>query len=134
MKLFRYSFLFLGLLVSCGARLEPSQTYGQDGSLSSSENTVSDSKKISFCCWNTQTFFDAVCDGTEYTEFQSEEKWTKEKYSKRLDSLCEVMTTLNPDIMVLEEIESEAVVQDISNKLASTTWDKKKSWQYTCLS
>ena len=59
-------------------------------------------------------------------------KKTKEKYSKRLDSLCEVMTTLNPDIMVLEEIESEAVVQDICNKLASTSLDKKKSWQYTC--
>ena len=142
MKLFRYSFLFLkllvififaGLLFSCGGKFEPSQTYGQDGSLSSSDNTAaSDSNKITFSCWNTQTFFDAVCDGTEYTEFQSEEKWTKEKYSKRLDGLCEVMTTLNPDIMVLEEIESEAVVQDIINKLASTAWDKKKSWQYTC--
>lgn len=142
MKLFRYSFLFLwgilffistAALFSCGGKLEPSQTYGLDGSFSKSDNTTAaDLKKISLCCWNTQTFFDAVCDGTEYTEFQSEEKWTKEKYSKRLDSLCEVMTTLNPDIMVLEEIESEAVVQDICNKLASTSWDKKKSWQYTC--
>ena len=133
MKLSGYSVFFLTvfLIFSCKGNLSPSQSFGKDGSLSE-EELPAGSGNLTFCCWNAQTFFDAVCDGTEYTDFQRSEKWTKDKYSKRLDSLCEVMTTINPDIMVLEEIENEAVVQDISNRLTSGAWDKNKGWQYAC--
>ncbi len=122
--------LTLFLFISCSENFSPKSSFGKDGALGG-EELSSKSENINFCCWNTQTFFDAVNDGTEYTDFQSSEKWTEEKYSKRLDSLCEIMTTLNPDIMVLEEIENEAVVQDITNRLASS-WDKNKGWQYAC--
>ncbi len=131
MKLPGYSIFILTMLffISCSGNISPKNTFGKDG-LFEEEEAKTSSGNITFCCWNAQTFFDAVTDGTEYTDFQSSEKWTKEKYSKRLDSLCEIMTTLNPDIMVLEEIENEAVVQDITNRLSS--WDKNKSWQYAC--
>ena len=79
-----------------------------------------------------QTFFDAVTDGCEYSDFRNSSKWTKEKYIKRLDKLCEVMTLVNADVTVLEEIENEAVVQDIVNRLADGVWNKKNGWQYAC--
>ncbi|MBQ5356449.1 MAG: hypothetical protein IIU08_11325, partial [Clostridia bacterium] len=48
-------------------------------------------------------------------------------YSKRLDSLCEIMALLSSDILVLVEIENEAVVQDITNRLAGSEWNKKRT-------
>lgn len=89
-------------------------------------------QSISLVCWNVQTFFDAVTTGTEYKDFKNSERWTKEKYVKRLEKLCEVMTSLNPDIFVMEEIENEGVVQDIANTLAGGSWEHKKCWQYAC--
>ena len=87
---------------------------------------------VSLVCWNVQTFFDAVTSGCEYKDFKNSERWTKEKYMQRLNKLCEVMTSLNPDIFVMEEIENEDVVQDIANALAGGSWERKKNWQYTC--
>ena len=93
---------------------------------------VSSEKNISLVCWNVQTFFDAVVSGNEYKEFKNAAQWNKEKYTRRLDKLCDVMKTLNPDIFVMEEIENEAVVQDIANTLAGNSWEKKKNWQHVC--
>ena len=87
---------------------------------------------ISLVCWNVQTFFDAVTSGCEYKDFKNSERWTKEKYIQRLNKLCDVMTSLNPDIFVMEEIENADVVQDIANFLADGSWERKKNWQYTC--
>ena len=89
-------------------------------------------KSISLVCWNVQTFFDAVTVGTEYKDFKNSERWNKEKYLKRLNKLCDVMTSLNPDIFVMEEIENTEVVQDIANALAGSSWEHKKNWQYAC--
>ena len=89
-------------------------------------------KNLSLVCWNLQTFFDATTTGTEYKEFKSSDRWNKEKYLNRLNKLCEVMTFLNPDVFVMEEIENEAVIQDIANVLAGGSWEHKKNWQYTC--
>jgi len=119
------------LLISCNNELTPKSVFGKEDS-GQSMIRPEGSTKLSLACWNTQTFFDAVTDGTEYTDFKRQEKWTKEKYSKRLDSLCEIMTLISADVMVLEEIENEAVVQDIANRLAGASWDKKKNWQYVC--
>lgn len=98
------------------------------------EKSVSGERKISLACWNTQTFFDAEIDGTEYDDYRDFSKWSKEKYLKRLSRLCEVMTKLNTDIFVLEEIENAAVVQDIANQLAGKAWNQKNNWNYACFS
>ena len=94
--------------------------------------TAGRNRNISLVCWNVQTFFDAVTCGTEYKEFKNSERWTKEKYIQRLNKLCDVMTSLNPDIFVMEEIENAEVVHDIANALAGGSWEKKKNWQYSC--
>ena len=118
-------------LCACENQLTPEANSGKRKSGISAGG--SDGKvNISLACWNTQTFFDAVSDGCEYKDFQRPEKWNKDKYAKRLDSLCEIMTLISSDIMVLVEIENEAVVQDIANRLAGGDWDKKKQWQYVC--
>ena len=92
----------------------------------------SDRQIISLACWNAQTFFDAQIEGTEYSDYQNLAKWSKDKYLVRLSRLCEVMTSLNADIIVLEEIENAAVVQDIANQFAGGAWDNSKAWSHAC--
>ena len=131
--LINFSFLFL---CCCKNQLSPKSLFSEKEGEQEQYSDFSGAKKsrVSIACWNVQTFFDAVSDGNEYTDFKNSSKWTKEKYVKRLSKLCEVMTMLNSDIIVLEEIENEAVVQDIVNRFTEGVWDHKKSWQYACFS
>lgn len=101
------------------------------------ENSSSDSDKnsgpsISFSCWNAQTFFDSECEGTEYEDYQNLGKWSRDKYLTRLSRLCEVMSALDTDIVVLEEIENASVVQDIANQFAGNSWGSGRNWSYAC--
>ena len=87
-------------------------------------------KAVSIVNWNVQTFFDAETDGTEYDDFKSAGKWSKDKYLLRLQRLCNVMVSLNADIYVFEEIECQSVIYDISNQLAGNTWSNKAKWHF----
>lgn len=91
-------------------------------------------KPVSLVNWNVQTFFDAQTEGSEYSEFQSAGRWSKDKYLTRLTRLCNVMRSLNADIYVFEEIENEAVIYDLSNQLVGDTWNNKNKWHYACFS
>lgn len=84
--------------------------------------------------WNVQTFFDSEFEGTEYSDFQNLSKWSKDKYMSRLSRLCEVMSSINADVFVLEEIENVAVVQDIANQMTDGAWSKENGWSYACFS
>ena len=119
----------LVLFCSCKNQFVKDSAFRRSGSNS---EKADNKKNISLVCWNVQTFFDAVTTGTEYKEYTNSARWNKEKYVKRLEKLCDVMTSLNPDIFVMEEIENEAVVQDIANVLAGGAWDNKKNWRYVC--
>ena len=130
-RLFLTSVLFAFFTVFCSCQ----NHFVKDSAFRRSGDSADKSdgrRKLSLVCWNVQTFFDASTSGTEYKDFKNSERWTKEKYLQRLNKLCEVMTSLNPDIFVMEEIENEAVVQDIANTLAAGAWDNKKSWGYAC--
>lgn len=87
---------------------------------------------LSVVNWNVQTFFDAETEGSEYSEFVNSGRWSKDKYVVRLHRLCEVITSLNADVYVFEEIENESVLYDISNQLAGHSWDSSKNWNYGC--
>ena len=91
-------------------------------------------KEICVVTYNTQEFFDAVKDGCEYSEFKKSSDWGTEKYKIRLERLCTVIKSLNADIYILQEIENEAVLQDISNFLAGESWRQKDLWSYSCFS
>ena len=119
MNRFKFLVLLSGLLYFTGCSV----------SFQNSLETESTSV-ISLACWNTQTFFDAEIEGTEYAEYQNLSKWSREKYLQRLTRLTDVIKSLNADIFVLEEIENAAVVQDIANQLAGNSWDKSKNWTY----
>ena len=58
----------------------------------------------------------------------------EEMYSERVKRLCKVMATLNADIYVFEEIENEAVIQDICNGLSAHKWNSTGIWNYACFS
>ncbi len=85
-------------------------------------------KTVRIACWNTQTFFDAVDDGTEFDEFRgSKTKWDEERYRERLSRLAQSLSLIGeaagagrdrlPDIVVLCEIENERVLADLWNRL-----------------
>ncbi|MBP3743648.1 MAG: endonuclease/exonuclease/phosphatase family protein [Treponema sp.] len=105
-----------------------------NGSLSESEDSDEEEKTvgITFASWNVQTFFDAQTEGTEYDDFKKSGNWSRDKYLVRLARLCEVMTSLQADVFVLEEIENEDVVLDIANQIAGKSWNHNKKWDYAC--
>ena len=81
--------------------------------------------------WNVQTFFDARNDGGEYKEFLQSKKWGEAPYRERLSRLCGAIRALDADVFVMEEIENERVLQDISNFLAGE-WDSRKWYAHGC--
>ncbi|MBR1639324.1 MAG: endonuclease/exonuclease/phosphatase family protein [Treponema sp.] len=118
-------FLISGLFESCsGSAGIKSQAEKADVS------TEEVRQNITFASWNVQTFFDARTTGTEYDDFKKAGNWSKDKYLVRLGRLCDVLTSLNPDVIVLEEIENAEVVQDIVNQLAGKNWNRSKRWEY----
>ena len=95
---------------------------------SKGENQKKESLKV--VNWNLQTFFDANFDGNEYDEYKSAKSgWNQEKYEKRLDRLAAVIKELDADIFVMEELEKEAQIHDIANRL-SGTFDFSKLYKY----
>ena len=118
-------------LMGCSGQFVPRRVFSKQSEGQSRQTKETKAHRINLACWNVQTFFDAETAGTEYQDFKSNDKWNREKYLKRLETLCTVMTTLNPDIFVMEEIENEGVMMDISNFLAGE-WDKKKVYAYGC--
>lgn len=87
---------------------------------------------LSLATWNVQTFFDGKKDGCEYSDFMKGDNWSIEKYEVRLNRLCNVITQLDCDVIVLEELENEGIIYDISNRLAGNAWNQKKNWNYAC--
>ena len=93
-------------------------------------HTKDSTQTMSLLSWNAQTFFDGVTEGTEYREFQKSKNWSPEKYQVRLQRLAETLKTLDADVVVLQELENDAVMQDISNMMAGGSWNRKKLWPY----
>lgn len=87
--------------------------------------------KISITNWNVQTFFDGNDDGVEYSEFTgAKTKWNLEKYEARLDKLCEMIEKVDSDVFVMEELENEKIIYDISNRLSHNVWRPDKVYRY----
>jgi len=124
-------FLFaLIFFVSCGVSCNDNEKNGSSKDDGNGEN--GNSAFLSVVNWNVQTFFDAETEGDEYSEFKSSARWSRDKYIVRLQRLCQVISTLNADVFVFEEIENEGVLYDIANQLAGKSWDAKKLWTYGC--
>lgn len=71
--------------------------------------------------WNLQTFFDGIFDGNEYSDYKSPKSgWSSDKYEERLERLCSVIREMDADVIIMEELEKEAQLQDIANRLSGT--------------
>lgn len=100
--------------------------------LSCDLNSFQNSKnEITVTNWNVQTFFDGNNDGVEYSEFRkSRENWNEEFYEDRLNRLCKIIEEIDSDIFVMEELENEKILYDISNKLSHNAWRQNKMYNY----
>ncbi|MCR5252941.1 MAG: endonuclease/exonuclease/phosphatase family protein [Treponema sp.] len=121
MKRFYLGLLSCFLMFSCGL-----------GECDSESRINRKNSSFSIVNWNVQTFFDGHTEGTEYKDFKSAGKWSNDKYYTRLTRLCEVLSTLNADFYVLEEIENENIIHDISNQFAGKSWNSASNWTYSC--
>ena len=98
-----------------------------------SENS-SEKESVTVMNWNLQTFFDAEFDGNEYSEYKSAKSgWSVTKYNERLERLAAVIKELDADVVVMEELEKEAQLNDIANML-SGTFNFSKLYKYAVFS
>lgn len=87
--------------------------------------------KISITNWNVQTFFDGNNDGIEYSDFRKAgDRWNESYYEERLERLCDIIRKIDSDIFVMEELENEKIIYDISNYLSNNLWYKNKVYGY----
>ncbi len=108
-------------LLSCEANFMPN----------AAERRGAGNVELKVACWNVQTFFDSTTDGCEYDEFKKSSRWGKEPYIERIERLCSVIKALDADVFVMEELENEGVLHDISNFLAGE-WNSRKVYGHAC--
>lgn len=88
--------------------------------------------RVRLVSWNVQTFFDAQTSGLEYPDFRGNRtRWCLQMYEERLDRLCQAAARLDADVLVLQEVESEAVMYDIVNRMYGY-FPRNKSYGYMC--
>jgi len=82
--------------------------------ISCEPEAVKTKESLRIVSWNIQNLFDAVEDGTEYTEFTAAGGWTEERLAHRLELLAVAAKALLspgvPDVIVLLEVENEHVL------------------------
>ncbi|MBR7079015.1 MAG: endonuclease/exonuclease/phosphatase family protein [Treponema sp.] len=88
-------------------------------------------QEIKIACWNVQTFFDSVTEGTEYSDFIKNKAWNEDAYRVRLERLASAIKEFDADVVILEEIENESVMHDIANYLAGE-WSARKAYSHAC--
>ncbi|MCL2229822.1 MAG: endonuclease/exonuclease/phosphatase family protein [Treponema sp.] len=73
-------------------------------------------KTLTLMTWNVHNLFDGKDDGFEYLEFQQSAGWSQEKYLGRINAICDAIGRFEPlpDIIILQEIESLNILEDIS--------------------
>jgi len=84
------------------------------------EKQKGNSGSISIMTWNMQALFDGVDDGNEYDDYLMSAGWSKEKYQGRISVISKAIGGMNgmPDIIAIQEIESERVINDLAAALS----------------
>jgi endonuclease/exonuclease/phosphatase family metal-dependent hydrolase len=88
-------------------------------SKSEHETSLSERKIITLMTWNVHNLCDGVDDGIEYAEFLQSAGWSREKYMGRINAVSAAIGGLKPqpDILMLEEIESNVILEDLAAAL-----------------
>ena len=74
---------------------------------------------LTLMTWNVNNLFDGADNGYEYDEFLQSSGWSAEKYLGRINSVSGAIGKVEPqpDIIMFQEIESSAVLEDIAGSL-----------------
>jgi endonuclease/exonuclease/phosphatase family metal-dependent hydrolase len=83
--------------------------------------------------YNVENLFDLKYDGTEYKEYipNTPLNWSKDIYLKKLANVSKVISEVNPDIVGLQEIESEDALVDLQAMLKAYPY--KKDYKYRAI-
>jgi endonuclease/exonuclease/phosphatase family metal-dependent hydrolase len=76
---------------------------------------------ITLMTWNVHNLFDGTDNGYEYNEYLQSAGWSHEKYMGRINTAAAAIGKIEPmpDIILLQEIESFKVLEDLASSLAS---------------
>jgi len=84
--------------------------------------TPENTKTITMMTWNVQNLFDGIDNGYEYAEFLQSAGWSSEKYNGRINTISDAIGRLKPqpDILMLQEIESLVILEDLALSLPNS--------------
>ncbi len=74
-------------------------------------------EKLTVMSWNVENLFDGDVDGNEYPEYDpARSDWGYADYHARLTVLSGIITSIEPDILLLQEIEGGDVLRDLCER------------------
>jgi predicted extracellular nuclease len=75
---------------------------------------------VKIASYNVENLFDLNFDGTEYSEYIPNTiwQWNAKTYRKKLQNISTVIAEINPDIIALTEIESDASLKALQTMLS----------------
>ena len=92
---------------------------GCAGCATPAEETAGDSSLLTMMTWNIHNLFDGEDNGYEYDDFLQSSGWSAEKYKGRINTVTDAIKRIEPqpDIIILQEIESLKILEDLSLSL-----------------
>jgi endonuclease/exonuclease/phosphatase family metal-dependent hydrolase len=87
----------------------------------SEPGVTEDTGVITLMTWNIHNLFDGVDNGDEYDEFLQSAGWSQEKYKGRINTISDAIGRISPkpDILMLQEIESLVILEDLALSLSN---------------
>jgi endonuclease/exonuclease/phosphatase family metal-dependent hydrolase len=109
-SLSKFAIIMLVLVFMQAACEIPENAESKNGSINS----------LSIMTWNMQALFDGIDDGNEYDDYRASTGWSAEKYQGRITAISASLGSMTsvPDIIAIQEIESERVIGDLAAALS----------------
>lgn len=112
-----FSLVLLASLLALGGCAEPPPGGTDDAALSDAGDTSSEYPTVTVATFNVRRFFDTECDSNRCGSNDWEEAPSEEGYNERIDKISEAIVSLDADIVLLQEIEKEAILADLAGAL-----------------
>lgn len=89
---------------------------GQEGGAGGGEGGSPPGQTVKILNWNLHNFFDT----TEDTTNTEDDSISQAEYSEKLGAIVDILAELDPDVMVFQEVENEAILVDIEEGLGQS--------------